>query len=171
MALYKYLKKTRRDASYKDVQKAYFIQWRKEPVTVRIERPTKLDRARTLGYRAKPGFVIIRQRISKNTRKREKFAGGRRPKHNRRVEIINTSYQAIAERRVNDKFKNLEVLNSYLAGKDGNYKWYEIIMVDPNHPQIINDKVLSWISSRKHTRRAFRGLTSAGKKSKIDPKK
>ncbi|MDD3264013.1 MAG: 50S ribosomal protein L15e [Candidatus Nanoarchaeia archaeon] len=171
MALYKYIKKTRNSPEFKDVQKAHLIEWRKEPITVRIERPTKLDRARTLGYRAKPGFILIRQKVEKNTRKRESFAGGRRPKHNRRVEIINTSYQAIAERRVNDKFRNLEVLNSYFVGKDGKYKWYEVILVDPNHPQIINDSILSWISSPKHTRRAFRGLTSAGKKSKMDPKK
>ncbi len=39
------------------------IQWRSEPVFNRIERPTRLDRARALGYRAKPGFVIVRTRV------------------------------------------------------------------------------------------------------------
>jgi large subunit ribosomal protein L15e len=39
-------------------------------------------------------------------------------------------------------------------------------MVDPSKPEIKNDKTLKWISSEKNRKRAERGLTSAGKKSR-----
>ena len=34
-------------------------KWRRQKVVQRIDRPTRLDRARSLGYRAKKGFVLI----------------------------------------------------------------------------------------------------------------
>ncbi|MDP3987098.1 MAG: 50S ribosomal protein L15e, partial [Nanoarchaeota archaeon] len=64
------------------------------------------------------------------------------------------------------KFTNLEVLNSYLLGKDGVYYFYEVILVDPDKPEIKSDKNVSWISKPGNKGRAFRGLTSAGKKSR-----
>jgi large subunit ribosomal protein L15e len=39
-------------------------------------------------------------------------------------------------------------------------------MIDPLHPVIKSDKTLSWISEKQHTKRALRGLTSAGRKSR-----
>ena len=142
------------------------IKWRKEPVTVRIERPTRIDRARSLGYRAKPGFVIVRQRVSRGGRKREQVAGGRRSKTSRRLMILNMNYQSVAEQRAQKKYKNCEVLNSYFVSKDGQHYWYEIILVDKDHPQILADKSLQWISKPKHKGRVFRGKTSAAKKSR-----
>ena len=65
------------------------------------------------------------------------------------------SIQRMAEERVARKYPNLEVLNS---------KYYEVILVDPQCPSIQHDNKINWICSKKHTRRAFRGLTSAGKK-------
>ena len=44
--------------------------------------------------------------------------------------------------------------------------WYEIILVDKSHPAIKADKKMSWVCSGKHKNRAFRGLTSAGRKSR-----
>jgi len=41
-----------------------------------------------------------------------------------------------------------------------------VILVDKMHPSIIADKRISWISEKKHTGRAFRGLTSAGRRSR-----
>ena len=38
-------------------------QWRREPVNCRIERPTRLDAARSRGYKAKQGVVVIRTRV------------------------------------------------------------------------------------------------------------
>jgi large subunit ribosomal protein L15e len=70
----------------------------------------------------------------------------------------------IAEERAGKRFPNLEVLNSYWVGEDGQQKWFEIIMVDPHHPSIQHDPVIRWINSNKQKGRASRGLTSAGKK-------
>ena len=68
--------------------------------------------------------------------------------------------------RAAKKYTNLEVLNSYWVSKDGQYYWYEVILVDKEHPAIRADKNIKWISEKKHTRRAFRGLTSAARKSR-----
>ncbi|MDP3918580.1 MAG: 50S ribosomal protein L15e [Nanoarchaeota archaeon] len=142
------------------------IKWRKENVLTKIERPTRLDRARSLGYRAKTGFVLIRVRVKRGGRYREQIKKGRRSKTSRRRKIVGMSYQWIAEQKAQRKYKNLEVLNSYYVAKDGVYGWYEIIMVDPLRPEIKNDKQLSWMKFRKHTNRVLRGKTSAGRKSR-----
>ncbi len=47
------------------------------------------------------------------------------------------SYKWIAEIRVQNKHKNLEVLNSYLVGKDGVHYFYEVICVDPSKHRIV----------------------------------
>ena len=39
------------------------ISWRRQHSTVRIERPTRIDKARSLGYKAKQGYVIVRQKV------------------------------------------------------------------------------------------------------------
>ncbi len=168
MGIYKYIRETWKNKSkeFLELNKQRLIDWRKEPATTRISKPTRLDRARSLGYKAKPGFIIIRQRVSSGGRMRETKRGGRRPKHRRLLKIVSKNYQQIAEERAASKFPNLEVLNSYWVAKDGKNYWYEIIMIDKSHPSIKTDKEVSWITQKQHTRRAFRGLTSAAKKSR-----
>ncbi|MCW3981663.1 MAG: 50S ribosomal protein L15e, partial [Candidatus Bathyarchaeota archaeon] len=56
MMAYKYISKAweKPDASFvKELMWQRLIKWRKQPSTLRIERPTRLDKARTLGYKAK----------------------------------------------------------------------------------------------------------------------
>lgn len=142
------------------------LLWRKQPVTLRIKNPTRPDRARSLGYRAKQGIIVVRQRVSRGGRLREKFKSGRRPKAMRRKMILGKNYQQIAEERAQKKFVNCEVLNSYWVAQDGQSYWYEIILVDKEHPQMIKDKQLSWMAKPQHKNRVFRGLTSAGRKSR-----
>lgn len=141
------------------------IEWKKQNATVRIERPTRIDRARSLGYKAKQGYIIVRQRVMRQKRQRPKFSGGRRSKHMRRRKILNMSYRWIAEQRAQKKFVNCTVLNSYYAGEDGKYFWYEVILVDRAHPSIRVDPHINWICNKRG--RAERGLTSAAIKSKI----
>jgi len=76
------------------------------------------------------------------------------------------SLQWIAEERVARKYPNLEVLNSYWVGETGKHKYFEVILVDPHHPQIKNDPRINWICEKQNKRRVFRGLTSAGKRSR-----
>jgi len=166
--MYKYLKNLRKNPEYKKIIKERLIFWRKEPVIIRIEKPTKLDRAHSLGFKAKQGFVLARIRIGKGSSKREKPSGGRKPKHAGLTKMTpKMNLQHIAEMRVAKKFPNLEVLNSYYIAEDGKHKWFEIILVDPNHSCIKNDPKLNWICKSVHKRRVFRGLTSAGKKSRV----
>ncbi len=166
MGLYQHLRQTWQSDALKSLIGKRMIEWRREPATIRIRRPTRLDRARALGYRAKPGIVVVRQRVSRGGRMRPDIRKGRRSKHSRQRKILSMSYQLVAERRAASKFPNLEVLNSYFVAKDGLNYWYEIIMVDNKHPAILADKQLSWTDSPKNRRRVFRGLTSAGRKSR-----
>ncbi len=165
MSLYKYVRNIWKSpkGNLKEIWSKRLIEWRKQPVTVRIERPTRIDSARSLGYKAKQGYVIVRQRLIRGGRKRPDIKKGRRPKHNSQRKILSKTYQQVAEERANKKFKNCEVLNSYYVGKDGKFVWYEVILVDKDHPSIKADKRISWINEKKHTGRAFRGLTSSGK--------
>ena len=95
---------------------------------------------------------------------REKFKSGRRSAHMRRTKILSKNYQQVAEERAHKKFVNCEVLNSYKAGEDGKNYWYEVILVDTYHPQMLKDKHLQFL--RFKTGRAERGLTSAGRKAR-----
>ena len=146
--------------------RAKIISWNKELSTVKLERPTRLDRARSLGYKAIQGVFVVRQRVGKSARMRPQFKSGRRSKHSRRKKIVAKNYQRIAEERAQKKYLNCEVLNSYWVGSNAKNKWYEIILVDKNHPRIKTDKNLSWIAEKQHTGRVFRGLTGAGKRSR-----
>ncbi|MBI2143131.1 50S ribosomal protein L15e [Candidatus Woesearchaeota archaeon] len=150
--------------SWTAAQKDRLIKWRTEPVTLRIAFPTRLDRAHALGYKAKQGFILVRQRVDRGGRQRPQIRKVRKTSHSRQTKILSKNYQQVAEERAARKFPNLEVLNSYYAGQDGMHYWYEIIMVDPESPVIKSDKALGWIASPASTRRAFRGLTSAGKR-------
>src|SRR2546428_11796914 len=91
--------------------------------------------------------------------------GGRHPKRRGLVKItMAKSIQRIAEERTARHYPNLEVLNSYWVGEDGTHKYYEVILVDPQHPVIRNDPKINWICEPANRGRVFRGLTSAGKK-------
>ncbi len=140
------------------------IEWRRQPIVQRIERPTRLDRARKLGYKAKQGFIVTRVRVRRGGLRKTRPKAGRRPKR-MGVARFNPakSLRLIAEEKAARKFPNLEVLNSYWVWEDGRSKWFEILMVDPNHPAIQSDKDVNWICEPTHQGRVFRGLTSAGK--------
>jgi large subunit ribosomal protein L15e len=165
---YKYIAEawSKPEKSYLDeIMQQRLIEWRKQPTIIRIEKPTRLDRARKLGYKAKQGFVIVRTRVRRGGLRKQRPKAGRRPK---RMGVAKfkpgKSLRLIAEERVGKKFPNLEVLNSYWVGEDGRSKWFEVILVDPNHSVIKADKDVNWVVQKQHHRRVFRTLTSAGKK-------
>jgi len=138
-----------------ELLKNKIFKWRREPTVNKIERPSNLIRARTLGYKAKPGYTIVRVKMGKGRRRRETPSGGRKPAHAYLYVQPGTSLRGQAEQKANRKYMNLEVLNSYLVGEDGNYKFFEVLLVDPARIKIKLNK-----------RRAFRGLTSSGKKNR-----
>ena len=149
-----------------DAFKQRLVQWRRENVITRVEHPTRIDRARTLGYKAKQGFVIARVRVLRGGKKNPAIKKGRDGGNLSNKITQSKNYQWICEERAQKRFPNLEVLNSYWVGQDEKHYWYEIVMIDPYHPQIMSDKQVGWIFSKKHTRRVFRGLTSSAKKSR-----
>lgn len=145
------------------LQKQRMIEWRKSGSTERVEYPTRIDRARELGYKSKSGFVIVRSRVRRGGSHRPKIMGGRRPRRMAYSKLTpKKSIQWIAEERAADKYPNMEVLNSYYVGEDGLYKYYEIILLDKSNPVISSDPKLSWILDPAQKGRVYRGLTSAG---------
>lgn len=115
-----------------DLMRERAILWRRQPAIVRIDKPTKLHTARKLGYKAKPGIVVVRVRVRKGSGEKPRPRSGRRPKamgvKKLKREI---SKQKIAEQRVLKRYPNLKLLGSYYVWEDGVYKWYECILYDP----------------------------------------
>ena len=153
------------DTSYQSAQKNRLIQWRREENFLRVERPLRIDRARSLGYKAKQGYVVVRTRVRRGSLRRRQIKGGRKPSSKGMKKITAAkSVQRMAEERTAKRFPNLEVLNSYWVGEDGKHHFYEVILVDPAHPAIVNDPKINWISAVPSKNRVLRGKTSAGQK-------
>jgi large subunit ribosomal protein L15e len=166
--LYGYVKEAWRKPDAGVVEATHWerlIAWRRGAALVRIDRPTRIDRARELGYRAKQGYVVVRARVRRGGRRKPRPMGGRKPKRRGLLKItMAKSIRRIAEERVARRYPNLEVLNSYWIGEDGRHKYFEVILVDPQHPVIRADPKINWICDPAQRGRVFRGLTSAGKK-------
>jgi len=104
-------------------------------------------------------------RVRKGSGRHMRPTSGRRPKRmGVRKLTRKKNIQAMAEVRASAKFPGFEVLNSYYIGEDGQKKYFEVILVNPEAPEIKSDRDLNWIISGKHRGRAERGLTSRGRK-------
>ncbi|MFP4045894.1 MAG: 50S ribosomal protein L15e [Candidatus Aenigmatarchaeota archaeon] len=165
MGMYKYIREKWKNPKEEmpEERKERVMKWRKEGAFERVEKPTRLDKARNLGYKSKQGFVVVRTRVKRGASKKRGTTKGRRSKRSGKTRKPTKSKQRIAEERVSDKFPNLRVLNSYWVGEDGKQKWFEVILVDPDHGAIKNDSDINWICEDKHKDRAKRGMTSAAK--------
>jgi len=153
MGMYKYITQAFQKA-YKERSASHrqrITDWRKLGTVVRIERPTNLSRARSLGYKAKEGYFMARVAVGRGQRKKPHPWGGRKPAKNVAYLSPGKSLQRAGEEKVARVFRNLEVVNSYWVGQDGTKKYFEVILADrkllPGAPK----------------GRAFRGLTSAGR--------
>lgn len=142
------------------------VQWRSEESIKVIEKPTRLDKARMLGYKAKKGFIVARVRLPRGGRQRDRTNKARKPRKHTIVKILKMNYRWVAEQRVQKHFPNLEVLNSYPLAKDGKYYFFEVILIDYSRPEIKSDPTINWICDKTNQHRVYRGLTSAGKKSR-----
>lgn len=119
------------------------VGWRKQNAIVRIEKPSRIQRARRLGYKAKQGIIVIRMRVGTGGMRKQRPTGGRRPKHLGVTRIkADVNMKTVAERRVLERYPNMKLLGSYFIYKDGMHYWYEVILADPVHPRIIQDKEL-----------------------------
>lgn len=70
------------------------------------------------------------------------------------------------QERVGRRLGGLRVLNSYWVSQDSSYKYFEVILVDPNHNAIRRDAKINWICKSVMKHRESRGLTAAGKSSR-----
>jgi len=121
--------------------RAKAVEWRRQNSLVRVERPSRIQKARQLGYKAKQGIVVIRMRVGRGNMRRKRPVAGRRPKHLGVLRIKPAlSMQKVAERRVLERHPNMKLLGSYYLYQDGLYLWYEVILADPSHPRILKDK-------------------------------
>jgi large subunit ribosomal protein L15e len=119
------------------------VKWRKQEAVTRIEKPSRIQRARRLGYKAKQGIVVIRMRVGTGGMRRQRPRGGRRPKHLGVTRIkADVSMKEVAENRVLERYPNMKLLGSYFIYKDGMHYWFEVILADPSHPRIAKDKEL-----------------------------
>ncbi|MEM0383761.1 MAG: hypothetical protein QXS57_03990 [Candidatus Caldarchaeum sp.] len=113
------------------------VSWRKEKSVVRVDKPLRIDRARSLGYHAKPGYVVLRVRVRRGGFSKPRPRAGRRPKAIGVVRHkVNLSLEEEAVRRGLKKYPNLKPLGAYLLAADSLYKWFEVVAVDPHHPAV-----------------------------------
>ena len=170
MGAYKYLEEMWRKKQsdvLRFVLRVRCWEFRQLPGIHKVQRPSRVDKARKLGFKRKQGYVIYRVRIRRGGRKKPVSKGIVYGKPvNQGISHLkpNRSHRAIAEDRVGKRCGNLRVVNSYWVGQDGTFKYYEVIMADPHHKAIRRDPRINWICSSKHKHRESRGLTSVGKK-------
>ena len=161
MGAYKYINKLFREHN-RSLLKGRIIEWRRSDAVERIDNPLNIARARSLGYKAKKGYIVVRVRLLRVRRLRPQIKKGRRSKARRRKKIVGKSYQWIAEERANKKFVNCEVIGSYELAKDGQYYYFEVILGDK---ELLNK--YPGTEYLDHIRgKVFRGLTSSGRKSR-----
>jgi len=172
MGAYKYLEelwKKKQSDVMRFLSRVRTWEFRQLPAIHRAAHPTRPDKARRLGYKAKQGFVVYRVRIKRGGRKRKVSKGicyGKPSTSGVKKIKASRNLKSVAEERVGRKFGGLRVLNTYWVTQDAVHKWYECILVDPMHKVIRNDPRINWICNATHKHRELRGLTSAGRKAR-----
>merc|ERR1712194_436572 len=172
MGAYKYLeeiwKKKQSDVA-RFLGRVRCWEYRQLPAIHRASRPSRPDKARRLGYKAKQGYVVYRVRVSRGSRKRSVAKGicyGKPSTSGVKKMKSARNLRSVAEERAGRKLGALRVLNSYWVGQDAMSKWFECVMVDPFAKPIRNDPRISWICNPTHKHREMRGVTAAGRKSR-----
>jgi len=172
MGAYKYLEelwKKKQSDVMRFLSRVRTWEFRQLPAIHRASRPTRPDKARRLGYKAKQGFVVYRVRVKRGGRKRKVSKGicyGKPSTSGVKKIKASRNLKSVAEERVGRKFGSLRVLNTYWVTQDAMHKWFECILVDPMHKVIRNDPRINWICNPTHKHRELRGLTSAGRRAR-----
>ncbi|KAF8359699.1 hypothetical protein PRIPAC_94694, partial [Pristionchus pacificus] len=144
-------------------------QYRQLTAVHRVNRPARPEKARHHGFRSKQGFVVYRVRVRRGGRKWPVIKGQTygKPKTHGVNELKNVrSHQGVAEGRVGKRCGAHRVLSSYWIAEDSTYKFYEVVLIDPQHKAIRTNAELNWICKPVHKHREMRGLTSGGRKSR-----
>lgn len=144
-------------------------EFRQLPAIHRASRPSRPDKARKVGYKAKQGYLVYRVRVKRGDRKKRVSKGivyGKPTSAGVNQWKSVRNLRNIAEERIGRKCGGLRVLNSYWVAQDAVHKWYECVMIDPMHKTIRNDPRINWICKPAHKHRELRGVTSAGRKAR-----
>ncbi|CAE8591110.1 unnamed protein product [Polarella glacialis] len=144
-------------------------EYRQLPAVHRCSRPTRPDKARKVGYKAKQGYLVYRVRVKRGDRKKRVAKGivyGKPCGQGINKWKAVRNLRNIAEERVGRKCGGLRVLNSYWVAQDAVHKWFEVVMVDPFHKCIRDDPRINWICKNVMKHRELRGLTAAGRKAR-----
>ena len=56
-----------------DELKSRAMAWRNEPTIHRVDRPSRLDRAHKLGYKAKQGIIVIRTKVKRGGHRKKQL--------------------------------------------------------------------------------------------------
>merc|ERR1712193_77276 len=167
MGAYKYLRELwnrKQSDVLRFVQRIRAWELRQLPSIHRATRPTRPDKARRLGYKAKQGYCIYRVKIRRGGRKRPVHKGQVYGKpRNAGINHLKArrSLRSVAEERAARKCGNLRVLNSYWVNQDATFKYFEIIMIDPSHKVIRRDPRINWICAPVMKHRELRAVTEA----------
>merc|ERR1719253_1460196 len=96
-------------------------EYRQLPKVWRATGPTRVDKARRLGYKAKQGYSVWRVAVRRGGRKRPNGKGivYGKPKHQGINQLkFARSLRSVAEERVGRFAMNMRVLNSYWVNQD-----------------------------------------------------
>lgn len=116
----------------KGITNYWSLQSRQLPAIVRVSRPTRADKARRLGYKAKQGYVIYRVRIRRGGRKRPVRKGKTmgKPKNEGINQLkFKRNHRSVAEERAGRRCGGLRVLNSYWINQVSNIQHSTIAII------------------------------------------
>ncbi|KAI3808893.1 hypothetical protein L1987_24856 [Smallanthus sonchifolius] len=111
------------------MQRVRCWEYRQLPSIVRVTHPTRPDKARRMGYKAKQGYVVYRVRVRRGGRKRPVPKGivyGKPTNQGVTQLKFQRSKRSVAEERAGRKLGGLKVLNSYWLNEDSTYKYFEL---------------------------------------------
>lgn len=144
------------------------IEFRNEErAVVKVDYPTNLPNARSVGYKAKQGIFVVRVRVRKGTGTHHRPKNKRRPKRQGQNKLSRRiSTQGMAEQKASKYYSNAESIGSYKIAEDGKWHYFEVVMADRNAPSILADKNLKYLATGQQGR-AERGKTFATGSNKI----
>ena len=149
------------------LQRVRVWEYRQLPSVVRVTRPSRPDKARRLGYKAKQGFCICRARVRAGPQEAREQGHPLRQARAPGCEEAEIRAQPAIGRggaRRARPLRRAPRAQLVLAQRRFVYKYYEVIMVDPMHKVVRNDPRINWICNPVHKHREIRSLTAAGRK-------
>jgi large subunit ribosomal protein L15e len=161
-----------KDYDYKSLLKQRGMEYRKEKkAVVKVDKPTNIVSAKSIGYKAKQGIFVARVRVRKGSGTYARPKNKRRPKRQGQAKLTRRkSVRAMAEEKASKKFENAEVLGSYKIAEDGKSHYFEIVLADRESTRVGTDKRLVYLFKGQKGR-AERGKTFAGRVNKEENKK